>query len=1133
MIKGLTSFLSFVTFLAGITSFAQKGNKPDQYRAVHWTTEEGLNNNFMNVMLKDSRGFLWIGNLTGELSRFDGARFKTFIPDSKKQGAINAGQVTCLVEDSLTNIWISTARGLSRFDMQTEVFKNFTATIDSTASDQSLIPFWSTQTHVYCFESRIRIVAFDIRSLEKKTVVAFKEPFKNFNNSYVLIYAVLDTASNSVWLLHPSSEEGANGLVQISLTEGTRTKYLWPVIYPGRERKDAESMKLDRKRNSIWINTPYGLLEFSLTSKQFRTIDVLSEITKSKEYERYVGIDIDKNGKIWFATKPLGILIYDPETNLVNKLFSDLKLQKEISERNLQLYIDRDGIIWTSYYLPKGIYQLLPYSPYVKSYSSGSNNNSLSHSTITTIAPGVQGKMWIGTLDGLNIFDPVTEKFEILREKDFKGVKGEVFAPLFVDTTRQTAWISVGSPLNYWNMNLYEIDLKTMKAYRISFRDGSKQLDTLIYDPTYVKLYRGSFLIADDRYGVFELKPGSREAQLLIPFPSRKGRFVIGDGISFFHSGGGNRVNSTFKSATNGTWTKIPHIFDSLSWTNIHYDSFNRFYWVCMSYEIALYDENFIRKKTFRHSLGKNRRIMATQMDQQGNLWYANGGRRIGRLNTSSGSLYFLSEADGYQGQYFDWFAPGAQDINGNIYFGSGTSNGLISDDTIGLTRIKPRNYLPANNATVYFTKLKINDDEYLTNVSADNLQELAIRYDENNITIDAGIIDYYAQGEGGLRFKLDGKDVHRNWSYIGPDQPIHLENLQPGSYKLIVQASTIGAEMMSSEKILSITISNPYWKTWGFQILMGIMLISLVYGIIQYRSQNLKRQNVLLEEKITIRTNDLKHSLDELKATQAQLIQSEKMASLGQLTAGIAHEIQNPLNFVKNFSELSQELLDEMKHEIKKGNLNAAWEISEDVKENLQKVLHHGKRADGIVKGMLQHSRSSSGIKEPISINNLADEYLRLAFHGLRAKDKTFNANIATNFDNSAGMINVIPQDIGRVILNLITNAFYAVTEKKKSLGDAYEPSVLVTTKKLSARPDDPVGRDKVEISVRDNGSGIPQSIIEKIFQPFFTTKPTGEGTGLGLSLSYDIITAHGGELKVETKEGEWTVFRIILPAV
>ncbi|HEX6890368.1 MAG TPA: ATP-binding protein, partial [Chryseolinea sp.] len=697
--------------------------------------------------------------------------------------------------------------------------------------------------------------------------------------------------------------------------------------------------------------------------------------------------------------------------------------------------------------------------------------------------------MWIGTLDGLDVFDPATGKFEILREKNFKGVRGKVFAPLFVDTIRQTAWISAGSHLNYWNMGLYEVDLKTMKAYRISFRDRSKQLDTLIYDPTFVKPYRGSFLIADDRYGVFELKPGSQEAQLLIPFPSRKGRFVIGDDILFFHSGGGSRVNSTFKFADNGKWTKVPHLFDSLSWTNIHYDSLNRLYWVCLSYEIALYDEHFIRKKTFRHSADKNRRIMATQIDQQGNLWYANGGRRIGRLNTSTGSLYFISEADGFQGQYFDWFAPSGQDINGNIYFGSGTSNGLISDDSIGLTTIRPGNYSSANNASVYFTNLKINDNEYPTSVAIDNLQELAIPYDRNNIIIDAGIIDYYARGDGQLRYKLEGEDLQNNWSYIEPDQPIRLENLQPGSYKLIVQASAPGTEKMSAEKILFIAISNPYWKTWWFQILVVVTIISIVYAIIQYRSRSLKLQNILLEEKITMRTNDLKRSLDELRATQAQLIQSEKMASLGQLTAGIAHEIQNPLNFVKNFSELSQELLNEMEEEIKKGNLDVAREISEDVKENLKKVLHHGNRADGIVKGMLQHSRTTSGIKEPTSINKLADEYLRLAFHGRRAKDKNFNAAIETNFDPTVGSINVIPQDIGRVVLNLITNAFYAVTEKKKVLGNTYEPTVTVTTKKSG---------DKVEISVKDNGIGIPQSIIEKIFQPFFTTKPTGEGTGL-----------------------------------
>jgi two-component system NtrC family sensor kinase len=227
-------------------------------------------------------------------------------------------------------------------------------------------------------------------------------------------------------------------------------------------------------------------------------------------------------------------------------------------------------------------------------------------------------------------------------------------------------------------------------------------------------------------------------------------------------------------------------------------------------------------------------------------------------------------------------------------------------------------------------------------------------------------------------------------------------------------------------------------------------------------------------------------------------------------------------LNFVNNFSEVNTELIDEMKQEMDKGNLVDAKVIANDIKENEQKINHHGKRADAIVKGMLQHSSSSSGVKEPTDINALADEYLRLAYHGLRAKDKSFNTTMKSDFDKTIGNISIIPQDIGRVVLNLINNAFYAVDEKKRSGIDGYEPSVSVSIKKVG---------DNVLISVKDNGNGIPRKILDKIFQPFFTTKPTGQGTGLGLSLSYDIVKAHGGELKVETKEGEGSSFTIQLP--
>ncbi len=289
------------------------------------------------------------------------------------------------------------------------------------------------------------------------------------------------------------------------------------------------------------------------------------------------------------------------------------------------------------------------------------------------------------------------------------------------------------------------------------------------------------------------------------------------------------------------------------------------------------------------------------------------------------------------------------------------------------------------------------------------------------------------------------------------------------------------------------------------------------------------KKKNEELQRMVDERTIQLQNSILELKSTQSQLIQSEKLASLGELTAGIAHEIQNPLNFVNNFSELSVELAEELKHEIEKPepDKNLIKDLANDLSQNQQKINTHGKRASSIVTGMLQHARTSTGKKEPTDINALADEYLRLSYHGLRAKDPKFNAKMTGDFDPAVGKLDVIPQDIGRVLLNLINNAFYAVSQRSlrdDSLqDDKYEPTVTVSTKKLG---------DKVEIRVQDNGTGIPESVKAKIFQPFFTTKPTGQGTGLGLSLAYDIVVkGHGGDLKVETKEGEGAAFVIQLP--
>jgi two-component system NtrC family sensor kinase len=372
------------------------------------------------------------------------------------------------------------------------------------------------------------------------------------------------------------------------------------------------------------------------------------------------------------------------------------------------------------------------------------------------------------------------------------------------------------------------------------------------------------------------------------------------------------------------------------------------------------------------------------------------------------------------------------------------------------------------------------------------------------------------------LAEQYESKDIREALNYIKIARAANDEIYS--AKKTLSLQKTISDEqerqhMMANQKI---AYQN---KIKQYSLLTGLGVFLLIAFILYRNNRQKQKANKLLyrqKEEINLQRDKAEKALASLKATQTQLIQSEKMASLGELTAGIAHEIQNPLNFVNNFSEVNTELIDEAGQEIDKGNISELKTILNDIKENEQKINHHGKRADAIVKGMLQHSRSSNGIKEPTDINALADEYLRLAYHGLRAKDNSFNATMKTDFDEAIGEINIIPQDIGRVILNLITNAFYVVTEKKKQIGDSYEPTVSVSTKKIN---------DKIEIRVGDNGNGIPQKVVDKIFQPFFTTKPTGQGTGLGLSISYDIIKAHGGELKVDTIDGEFAEFVILLP--
>jgi signal transduction histidine kinase/ligand-binding sensor domain-containing protein len=506
------------------------------------------------------------------------------------------------------------------------------------------------------------------------------------------------------------------------------------------------------------------------------------------------------------------------------------------------------------------------------------------------------------------------------------------------------------------------------------------------------------------------------------------------------------------------------------------------------------------------------------------------------------------------------------QDLNGNLWFG--TPGGIsMLDKTNKNTQLSFIQYdntdginnMPLNNSLAITDEGKIfyggigglntffpgNPNKtlpkpVLTNlmVSGESLNEIAdeigldtniseaksvtLPYNYNNLSLEFAAVHFSRPEKNKLAFMLDGID--EDWN-LSNRKFASYSNLPPGDYEFKIKGANGDGVWNPEISSLKIFITPPWWKTWWAYSLYGILLLFVLWQLHKFqRERTLRLERQKTQQKDLEQAKKIEKAYAELQATQSQLIQSEKMASLGELTAGIAHEIQNPLNFVNNFSEVNIELIDEMLEELKAGNNEEAIEISNDIKENEKKITHHGKRADSIVKGMLKHSRNTSGEREPTNINAIAEEYLRLAYHGLRAKDKSFNATLNTDFDESIGNINVAGQDIGRVILNLITNALHAISPSSHGSNEetVKDPTIWLSTKQIG---------DDVLIKIKDNGSGIPNKILDKIFQPFFTTKASGQGTGLGLSMSYDIIKSHGGELKVESKEGEGTTFTIVIP--
>jgi signal transduction histidine kinase len=521
---------------------------------------------------------------------------------------------------------------------------------------------------------------------------------------------------------------------------------------------------------------------------------------------------------------------------------------------------------------------------------------------------------------------------------------------------------------------------------------------------------------------------------------------------------------------------------------------------------------------TDKHGL-QNNTVFSIVEDTNGRLWLGtqNG---LSRFDPRTKRFTNYTYKDGLQSNFF---AAGVRSKgscfkgeDGTLFFGGDNGFNFFNPN-----EVKANSYL----APIVITQFKLFDKLVK---GANELNEIVLDYDQNYFSFEFSSLSYYNPAKNQYAYMLEGVD--KGWVYSGSRHYVGYTNIDPGKYVFRVKGTNSDGVWNEKGTSITILINPPWWRTWWAYAFYGICVIAAIFLLDRYqRKRVINKERERTREKELQQAREIEKAYKELKNTQAQLIQSEKMASLGELTAGIAHEIQNPLNFVNNFSEVNKELAEELQQEVDKGNYQEVKEIAKDIRDNEEKINHHGKRADAIVKGMLQHSRNSSGVKEATDINALVDEYSRLAYHGLRAKDNSLNATIETSFDETSGKINIIPQDIGRVILNLITNSFYAVTEKKKHNQDGYEPTVIVSTQRLVSS----LSGGKILISVKDNGPGISQKVMEKMFQPFFTTKPTGEGTGLGLSLSYDIVKAHNGEIKAVSEEGKGTEFIIELPAI
>ena len=1053
------------------------GNKMVRYQNIV-NDPNTLGGAYPEFLFADSSGIIWIGFYGMGLDRFD-PQANTFTHYRHKkddpESLIN-DYVSAVLVDHLGNIWLGTDGGLDLLDERTGKFKHYHYKADDPSS---------------------------------------------LSNNYVR--NIYEDKAGELWIGtgYPWSNNDEGGLNRFNRKTGTFTRYLHDPKNPHSLIDNHVRAIFEDSQGNFWIGTKGdGLhtMERKTGLITRHTYDAakpeqLSRPPVKSGSDHITFIREDAERKLWIGTFENGISRYDPETNKMThytEYEGNTSFVKDTS--SWWAHATPDGLIWLSTQ-SSNLYRIDLYNnivPHIgnsgsdgvssfcqesssvlwmgtpaglvrKDLSDGTvkhfthepaNFNSISGNNISDIIKDKRGDLWIGTRDaGLNRFNPITKTFTRYFNDPVKDSNLNDINVLF-EGRDSTIWVGTSEG------GVIQLNPNTGKIiqYDTNENDDSSLGSSVI----------SSILEADSIYmwfgspstnGLNRLNRQTGKFKLYLPGLSVHCLYIDKDGVIWVGSEGGlyrydKEADVFYSGAVINDALNIPNAFSIIS-------------------------------------------------DNENNLWIVSspGIYKINRRRDHA-TLYSKESGIAQGNQFYTRSSYKTQD--GKLYFGN--FNGYFS---LYPDKIDNKPF----STQLYFTNFWLNNKEIrsgensLLKHSIFETKEIFLTHDQNVFSFGFSVVDF-REGDKRVFYTLESYD--NGWRTAGSENKAEYYKVPPGKYVFRIKtASSSNGEWI--EKEIHVIITPPWWRTWWASVFYGLCLLAGIYFtdrirkkvVIERERAKTKERELAQAKEIEKAYTQLETAHENLKSTQSQLIQSEKMASLGELTAGIAHEIQNPLNFVNNFSEINTELSDELSEAAQKGDLQEIIQLANDIKSNQEKISEHGKRADAIVKGMLQHSRSGSGIKEPTNINALADEYLRLAYHGLRAKDKSFNATMKTDFDETIGNINIIPQDIGRVVLNLINNAFYVVDEKKKQQPVGYEPTVTVSTKKVG---------DKVEVRVKDNGNGIPQKVLDKIFQPFFTTKPTGQGTGLGLSLSYDIVKAHGGEIKVESKDGEGSEFIVQL---